>query len=132
VSFDRLRFTTAALADLQRLNDDEDPQLVAAALKVLAAVDRGDIQPKPLTFMAKTGDLTDCSRVYFGLSAGDDTHRVVLHHEPDGLTIEAIAADTRSDDIPYLLAGLRLGRLEGLRRVDALRMLARMRPPRQP
>ena len=94
--FDRIRFTEAAVADLQRLADD-DPGLVVAALKVLARVNRGEIQPKPLAHMAKTGDLIDCSRVYFGL--GDtDIHRVVLHHDDDGLTIEAIAADTRAHD----------------------------------
>lgn len=132
MAFDRLSFTDAALADLQRLADEEDPRLVLAAMRVLARVDRGEIVPKPLTFMAKTGDLTDCARVYFGLAHDDATHRIVLRQHGAGITVEVIAVDSRAHDVPYLLASLRLGRLQGDRRIDALRLLARLRPPRTP
>lgn len=110
-AFARVRFTAAALDDLRRIAE-RDRALVVAALKLAARVDRGETQPTPLRQFSKTGNLSDCAKAVFGLPGSEDSHRMVFQHDGrDWRVLAVIVVEERTDDIPYLLAGLRLGRI---------------------
>lgn len=103
--------TSAALADLKRLGED-NPDLPGLALAKLKAYEVGRIDAVPLRAMAKTGDLGDCRKIYFG--PGDPpSHRIVVHHidETTIEVVEVVAVEARQDAYAYLLAANRLGRL---------------------
>lgn len=106
------------------------------ALRTIIEVDAGRRTLKPLGSMAKTGDLTDCGRTYFGVDADADTHRIVFRRIAGRLEVvevlEVVAVEERADDVVYLAAGLRLGRLEAdpVRRSDAARKVHRARKRR--
>lgn len=129
----RVQLTADALDDLLDLKE-RSPEFVKEAFRVLAAVDRGDFIPKRLRHFGKSGDLSDCSRVYFGIGGSRDTHRIVFRHTGDHVEIlEVVAVAERTGDAPYLLAGLRLDRIEDpVRRSDAERAVWRARNPREP
>lgn len=131
MSSSRIRLTEAARSDLRDLQQ-QDRALVEAALRAILQVDRGELAPKPLRPFGKTGDLSDCSRVYFGAGPGEDTHRVVFREAGDHLEIlEVVVVEERRGDLAYLLAALRLERLhDPVRRSDAQRAVARLRARR--
>ncbi len=61
--------------------------------------------------MAKTGDLSDCRKLYFGLG-NPPSHRIVYRVLDETIEIiEIVAVEARADMYVYLLAALRLGRL---------------------
>lgn len=131
MSFRRVQFTEAAEEDLEELHR-RDRRLVAEALRLAKRVAQGALAGKRLQRYSKTGDLTDCSRVYFGATPGDDTHRIVFR-EVDGGTevVEVVAVAERQSDVAYLLAALRLDRLDDpIRRADARRRIAQTRKRR--
>jgi hypothetical protein len=85
--------------------------------------------PVPLHDDAKTGVLTDGGKIVVAVK-GEPEHRIVVRALGTGgfEVSEVIAVEDRTGDLPYLLAGLRLGRLEDpVRRSDAQRRVARIR-----
>ncbi len=126
--FTRVTFHDDAMADLRRLAERSQATLLEV-FRLHKALHAGELAPVPLHDDAKTGDLTDCGKI---VVAGEDEpeHRIVVRDLGDGgfVVSEAIAVEDRSGDLPYLLAGLRLGRLEDpVRRSDAQRRVARIR-----
>ena len=103
--------TSAALADLKRLGSD-DANLPRLALAKLRGYEAGRIDAVPLRALAKTGDLGDCRKIYFG-PGNPPSHRIVVHHidETTVEVVEVVAVEARQDAYAYLLAANRLGRL---------------------
>ncbi len=103
--------TSAALADLKRLGED-NPDLPGLALAMLKAYEIGRVDAIPLRAMAKTGDLGDCRKIYFGPGA-PPSHRIVIRHldETTVELVEVVAVEARQDAYAYLLAANRLGRI---------------------
>jgi hypothetical protein len=102
--------------------------LVTEALRMLVLLQRGAIAATPLRDFTKTGDLRDCGKIVVAVD-GEPEHRIVVL-QSDGVieVIEVVAVEDRTGDLPYLLAGLRLGRLDDpVRRSDAQRRVARIR-----
>lgn len=123
-----ISFTDEAKADLAVLAG-RDRRLVVEAIRVLKAVGAGRITPTRLRTFSKTGDLSDCFKIYFGLEQEDDTHRVVLREVHGQVEVlEVVALEDRQADLPYLLAATRLARLDDpVRRSDAQRAIFRVR-----
>ncbi len=126
--FERVTFPDEAMGDLRSLAERSQVILVEV-FRLLKALDAGVLSPLPLHDYAKTGDLTDCGKIVVAL-AGEPEHRIVVRDLGGGdfEVSEVIAVEDRTDDLPYLLAGLRLGRLEDpVRRSDAQRRVDRIR-----
>lgn len=126
--FSRVVLRDEAMEDLRRVAE-RSHAVLAEVFRLLKALDAGLLTPIPLSDYAKTGDLTDCGKVVVAVD-GEDEHRIVVRELPSGVVeiIEVIAVEDRTGDLPYLLAGLRLGRLEDpVRRSDAQRRVARIR-----
>lgn len=130
--FKRVRFTDESKQDLHGLQQD-DPALLVEALRTAKLLDTGRLEGRRLRDFSKTGDLTDCRAVYFGVDEDDDTHRMVFREDASGIDVlEVVAVGERADDIAYLLAGLRLGRIEEPeRRAGARRQVERSRRRRE-
>ncbi|MFA9432273.1 hypothetical protein [Egicoccus sp. AB-alg2] len=126
--FARVSFRDDAMQDLRRLAERSRAILIEV-FRLLKALDAGELVPTPLHDYAKTGDLTDCGKIVVAID-GEAEHRIVVRDLGGGAfeICEVIAVEDRTDDLPYLLAGLRLGRLEDpVRRSDAQRRVARIR-----
>jgi hypothetical protein len=106
-------FLAAAKADIGRLAED-DPAIARLALRMIRDLEAGTAEGVALTEMAKTGDLGDCRKLYFG-TGKPPSHRIVyrtLDADPGQIEIlEIIVIESRSDLYVYLLAANRLGRL---------------------
>lgn len=98
------------MQDLRELAVRSRPVLMEV-LRLLKRLDEARLVPQPLRDYAKTGDLTDCGKIVVRVE-GEPEHRIVVR-DVGGyfLVSEVIAVEDRSGDLPYLLAGLRLGRL---------------------
>jgi hypothetical protein len=77
---------------------------------------------------AKTGDLSDCGKIVVAL---DDVpeHRIVVRDIGRGTfeVCEVITVEQRTEDLAYLLAGVRLGRIDDpVRRSDIGRRVDRI------
>ncbi len=109
----KVSFLAAAKADIGRLHDD-DPVLARLALQKVRDLEHGSVTGIPLQEMAKTGDLGDCAKLYFGVGR-PPSHRIVyraVDGNPAHLEIlEVVAVESRTDLYAYLLAASRLGRL---------------------
>jgi hypothetical protein len=126
--FTRVTFRDDAMEDLRRLAQRSQPILLEV-FRLLKVLDAGALVPVPLHDYAKTGDLTDRSKIVVSVD-GKAEHRIVVRDVGDGgfEVSEVIAVEDRTGDLPYLLAGLRLGRFEDpVRRSDAQRRVARIR-----
>jgi hypothetical protein len=126
--FTRVTFRDDAMEDLRRLAERSQATLLEV-FRLLKALDAGTLAPAPLHDYAKTGDLTDCGKIVVAVE-GEPEHRIVVRElGEEGFEVsEVIAVEDRTGDLPYLLAGLRLGRLDDpVRRSDALRRVARLR-----
>ena len=126
--FTRVTFRDDAMEDQRRLAERSQVTLLAV-FRLLKALEAGALVPVPLHDYAKTGDLTDCGKIVVAVE-GEAEHRIVVRDVGNGgfEVSEVIAVEDRTDDLPYLLAGLRLGRLEDpIRRSDAQRRVARIR-----
>jgi hypothetical protein len=126
--FTRVRFRDDAMADLGRLAERSQPVLVEV-FRLLKALDAGTLVPVMLHDHAKTGDLTDCGKIVVAVE-GEPEHRIVVRDLGDATfeVSEVIAVEDRTGDLPYLLAGLRLGRLDDpARRSETQRRVARIR-----
>lgn len=125
--FERVQFLDAAADDLRALSATN--KIVAIEVfRLLKQLDAGDVQPRPLQDFMKTGDLSDCGKLVVAVD-GQPEHRIVVRRIGDHYEVaEVIAIQDRTEDLPYLVAGLRLGRLSNpVRRSDALRRVARVR-----
>jgi hypothetical protein len=125
--FTRVTFRDDAMEDLRRLAERSRTTLLEV-FRLLRALDAGELSPVPMHDYAKTGDLTDCGKIVVA-AEGEPEHRIVVRDVGEGAfeVSEVIAEEDRTADLPYLLAGLRLGRLEDpIRRSDAQRRVARI------
>ncbi len=125
--FERVRFLDEATDDVRALAERSRPVLLEV-FRVLKELDLGQRSPTPLQDYAKTGDLSDCGKIVVSVE-GEPEHRVVVRQVAGGIdVVDVIAVEDRTDDLPYLLAGLRLGRItDPVRRSDAQRRIARIR-----
>jgi hypothetical protein len=86
------------------------------AIGKITAVCRGELRGQPLAKQVRTGDLSDCRKVYFD-DRGDrpPAWRIVYRERSDGSVeiIEVVAVGARAESAVYLTAGQRLGRTEG-------------------
>ena len=123
----RVRFLAAAADDMRALAQRSRPVLVEV-FRLLVLLDRGSINATSLQDFAKTGDLRDCGKLVVAVE-GEPEHRIVVR-EVEGRVevVEVVAVEDRTGDLPYLLAGLRPGRLDDpVRRSEAQRRVARIR-----
>lgn len=126
-SYQRVQFLDTALDDLRTLAK-RSPAVLREVLACLKRLDQGSLQPTPLHDFAKTGDLTDCGKIVVALEDEPEYRIVVRNVESDFHVSEVIAVEDRTEDLPYLLAGLRLGRIQDpVRRSDTQRRLFRLR-----
>lgn len=126
--FQRVSFRDEALEDLRRISA-RSPALVVEVFRRLKALDADEFQPTPLHAFAKSGDLRDCGKIVVAVG-GEPELRIVVRDVAGGgfLISEVIVVEDRLDDLPYLLAGLRLGRLDDpIRRSEAQRRVERIR-----
>ena len=125
--FERVVFRDEAMQDLRLLAERSRP-LTLEVFRLLKQLDAGELTPARLHDYAKTGDLSDCGKIVVVVE-GEPEHRIVVRDLGGHFLVsEVIVVDDRSDDLPYLLAGLRLGRLdEPVRRSEAERRIARLR-----
>jgi hypothetical protein len=126
--FTRVTFRDDTMADLRRLAGRSQAVLLEV-FRLLKELDAGELAPVPLHDYAKSGDLTDCGKIVVAVE-GEPEHRIVVRElGEEGFEVsEVIAVEDRTGDLPYLLAGLRLGRLKDpVRRSDAQRRVARLR-----
>ncbi len=126
--FERVTFLDAAMGDLRSLAERSQVVLVEV-FRLLKALDAGVLSPVALHDYGKTGDLSDCGKIIVAVD-DEPEYRIVVRDLGAGNfeVSEVIAVEDRADDLPYLLAGLRLGRLEDpVRRSDAQRRVDRIR-----
>lgn len=124
----RVLLTSEAEADLRSLRE-QDESLLTEALRTLKRVADRQLEPRRLGYQGKTGDLGDCGKLYFGASRGSDSHRIVVREvEQVFEVIEVVAVDARERDLAYLLAALRLERIDDVvRQADTARIVRRLR-----
>lgn len=133
--YERVRFLDEAVEDVRAVARRSRPVLEEVA-RLLRELDRGRLVPPPLRSFAKTGDLTDCGKIVVVVD-GEPEHRIVVRDVDDGWEVcEVVAVEDRTGDLPYLLAGLRLRRIEDpVARADAgratFRLLRRLRDQRR-
>jgi len=122
-----VRFLTAAADDVRALARRSRPVLIEM-FRLLVLLDRGSISAIPLQDFAKTGDVRDCGKLVVAVE-GESEHRIVVREVGGRFeVVEVVAVEDRTGDLPYLLAGLRLGRLDDpVRRSEAQRRVARIR-----
>lgn len=115
------------MQDLRALAERSRP-LTLEVFRLLKQLDAGELTPTPLHDYAKTGDLSDCGKIVV-LLEDEPEHRIVVRDLGGHFLVsEVIAVDDRSQDLPYLLAGLRLGRLgDPVHRSEDERRIARLR-----
>jgi hypothetical protein len=113
--YERVRLTAPALGDLDAIRDRSLGAL-REVFRRLRRLDRGEITPTPLPDFAKIGDLSDCGRIVVEVE-GEPEYRIVVC-DVDGVhdVVEVLVVEARSDDLAYLLAGSRLGRIARIRR----------------
>jgi hypothetical protein len=122
-----VRFLAAAADDVRALAQRSRPVL-EEVFRLLILLDRGSISATPLQDFAKTGDTRDCGKLVVAVE-GEPEHRIVVREVGGRFeVVEVVAVEDRTGDLPYLLAGLRLGRLDDpVRRSEAQRRVARIR-----
>lgn len=126
-SFTNVTFLDEAVDDLRRIAQ-RWPELVVEVLRLLKQLDAGTLMPRRLNDYAKTGDLSDCGKIIVAL---DDVpeHRIVVRDIGRGTfeVCEVITVEQRTEDLAYILAGLRLGRVtDPVRRSDIGRRVDRI------
>ena len=125
--YERVRLTTSSLADLDEIHDRSIDAL-REVFRRLRQLDRGEITPIPLQDFAKTGDLSDCSKIVVETADGPE-YRIVVR-ESGGIydVVDVVVVEARTEDLAYLLAGIRLGRIhDPIRKSDAQRRIDRIR-----
>ena len=119
-------FLRAAADDIRSLNSRR-PDVVREVFVLLKQLSEGRLQPQRLRSFGKTGDLSDCGKIHVVVE-GHPEHRIVVRGtEGSFVVVEIVAVEERADDLAYLLAALRLGRLvDSVRRSDTQRRVARI------
>lgn len=112
---------------MRALADKSRPVLLEV-LRLLKLLDLEQLSPTPLHDFSKTGDLSDCGKIVVAVE-DEPEYRIVVHEVGDRVdVVDVIAVEDRTQDLPYILAGLRLGRItDPVRRSDAQRRVARIR-----
>lgn len=125
--FERVQFLAEAVDDLWSISA-RSSDVAREVLRLLKLLDEGHLQPQPLRDFAKTGDLTDCGKIVVALD-GEPEYRIAVRSIDGTFEVwEVVAVEDRSDDLPYLLAGVRLDRIaDPLRRSDTQRRIFRIR-----
>ena len=125
--FESVTFLDEALDDL-KLVAARSQAVLAEVFRLLKRLDAGTVTPQPLHDFAKTGNLSDCGKLVVALP-NEPEYRIVVRGQGGAFTVsEVIAVEDRTQDLPYLLAGLRLGRIDdAVRRSDAGRRVYRIR-----
>lgn len=123
----RVQFLDGAIDDLRTLAT-RSPVVLREVFTKLKELDAGSLQPQPLNNFAKTGDLTDCGKIVVALD-GEPEYRIVVRWVDGAFHVfEVVAVEDRTQDLPYLLAGLRLERIQDpVRRSDTQRRVFRIR-----
>lgn len=84
------------------------------ALDILVLLRNQDIQGLPLGVHVKTGDLSDCFKIYFDPDGSrKPSYRLVFRYTPNqiqAVSLEAVAVGERQDLLVYYKAAERLGR----------------------
>ena len=89
-------------------------KLKEIALQRISDVVNGRLSGARLEDMSRTGDLTDCFKLYFDETGGPGpAYRVVYRELAEGAVevVEVVAVEQREELYVYALAALRLGRL---------------------
>ena len=130
--YERVQLTAAALDDLDTVHA-RSVEALKQVFRQLRRLDAGEITPVPLHDYAKTGDLSDCGKIVVEVD-NEPEYRIVVRDTGTGYdVIDVMVVELRDDDLAYLLAGLRLGRIvDPLRRSDAQRRIARIRQRHSP
>lgn len=125
--FERVTFIDDAIKDI-KLIAARSQDVVTEVFRLLKRLDAGTLTPRALHNFGKTGDLTDCGKIIVALP-GEPEYRIVVKGENGTFMVaEVVAVEDRTQDLPYLLAGLRLGRIKDpVRRSDAGRRVHRIR-----
>ncbi len=97
--------------DLVRLDQDNHRLVVRAQALVELVVDR-EIEGEEFKLLASYGDLSDCRKIYFGVTA-EPTHRIVyrLLADEEIEVVQVVAVEQREEGYVYLLAAQRLAQL---------------------
>ena len=126
-SYTNVRFLDEAVEDLRRIAT-RSPETAKEVLRLLKQLDSGELVPRRLQDYAKTGDLSDCGKILVEVD-GQPEHRIVVRDVGRGNfeVCEVITVDVRTEDLAYLLAGVRLGRInDPVRRSDIGRRVDRI------
>lgn len=126
-AYANVTFLDEAVEDLRRIAK-RSPEVVKEVLRLLKRLDAGDLVPRRLNDYAKTGDLADCGKIVV-IVEGRAEHRIVVRDlgKGDFEVCEVITVAERTQDLAYLLAGLRLGRInDPIRRSDISRRVDRI------
>ena len=126
-SYTNVTFLDEAVEDLRRIAK-RWPEVAVEVLRLLKQLDAGKLQPRRLNDYAKTGDLSDCAKIVVAVD-GSPEHRIVVRDVGRGNfeVCEVITVEAREEDLAYLLAGLRLGRIgDPVRRSDIGRRVDRI------
>lgn len=116
-----------ALDDLRSLNVRR-PAVAQEVLRLLRGLESGTVRPRRLRDFSKTGDLRDCGKIQVVVPDHPEHRIVVREREANHFeVVEVLVIEERSDDLAYLLAGLRLGRIpDPVRGSDLQRRIARI------
>lgn len=125
--FTRVRLLDAAKEDMRALAGKSE-RLFIEVMRLLKKLDQGSLSPRPLDDFANSGDLTDCGKIVVDVE-GEAEYRIVVREVGGDIdVVDVIAVENRLGGLPYLLAGLRMDRIEDpVRRSDAQRRVAQIR-----
>lgn len=125
--YQRVQFLDEARDDLRSVAR-RSPAVLREVLRLLKLLDDGKLRPQALQNFGKTGDLSDCGKIVVALES-EPEHRIVVRNVDGGFRVsEVVAVEDRVQDLPYLLAGLRLERInDPIRRSDTQRRVFRIR-----
>ena len=125
--FTNVLLTDDAMADLKGI-ERRAPEVLTEVFRALKRLNEGRIRPIALNDYGKTGDLSDCGKVVVE-SQGHPEYHIVVRTVGDTFEVhEVVTVKERTQDLAYLLTGVRLGRIaEPVHRSDTERKIARIR-----
>lgn len=125
--YQRVQFLDEARDDLRSVAR-RSPAVLREVFRLLKLLDDRTLRPQALQNFGKTGDLSDCGKIVVALE-DEPEHRIVVRNVDGGFRVsEVVAVEDRIQDLPYLLAGLRLERInDPIRRSDTQRRIFRIR-----